>query len=37
MINDEIQYCVKVNNAFKSYGMYNVFNSLNMKVKSGSM
>lgn len=37
MINDETRYCVKVNNASKSYGRYNVIHSLNMKVKSGSM
>lgn len=37
MIDDEIQYGVKVINAFKSYGGNNVFNGLNMNVASGSM
>lgn len=37
MVDEEIQYDVKVVNAFKSYGSNNVINGLYMKVQSGSM
>lgn len=37
MIDEEIQYDVKVMNAFKRYGEHNVFNGLNMNVSSGSI
>ncbi|KAE9545466.1 hypothetical protein AGLY_001009 [Aphis glycines] len=37
MIDEEIQYDVKVINAFKRYGEHNVFNGLNMNVSSGSI
>jgi len=37
MTDEEIQYDVRVINAFKSYGRHNVFNGLNMNVSSGSM
>jgi len=33
----EIKYDIKVTNAFKKYGQNNIFNGLNMAVKSGSM
>lgn len=37
MHDEEVQYDIKVVNAFKSFGEYNVINGLNMKVRSGSM
>ncbi|XP_060841435.1 ABC transporter G family member 23-like isoform X1 [Rhopalosiphum padi] len=37
MTDEEIQYDVRVINAFKSYGRHNVFNGLNMNVSSGSI
>lgn len=37
MISEDVQYEVQVTNAYKNYGEKNVFNGLNMKVRSGSM
>lgn len=37
MREEIIKYDIKVINAFKKYGQNNVFNGLNMSVKSGSM
>lgn len=37
MHDNEVQYDIKVVNAFKSYGEYNVINGLHMEVRSGSM
>lgn len=37
MLLEEIQYEVKVLDAFKSYGGHNVLDGLNMKVPSCSM
>jgi len=37
MKEEKIKYDITVTNAFKKYGQNNVFNGLNMTVKSGSM
>ncbi|CAI6347958.1 unnamed protein product [Macrosiphum euphorbiae] len=37
MEDETIKYDIKVTNAFKKYGQNNVFDGLNMSVKSGSM
>lgn len=37
MIDENLQYDVKVQNAFKSYGENTILNGLNMNVTSGSM
>lgn len=37
MIDKEIDYSLNVFNAFKNYGTKNVFNGLNINVKSSSM
>lgn len=34
---EKIKYDITVTNAFKKYGQNNIFNGLNMTVKSGSM
>jgi len=37
MEEETIKYDITVTNAFKKYGQNNVFDGLNMSVKSGSM
>lgn len=37
MQDEEVQYDIKVVNAYKSFGDTNVINGLYMKVRSGSM
>lgn len=37
MEEETIKYDIKVTNAFKKYGQNNVFDGLNMSVKSSSM
>lgn len=37
MISEDIEYGIKVENAYKSYGKTSVINGFNMNVTSGSM
>lgn len=37
MVDEETEYDVTVENAFKSYGNNSIINGLNMKVNAGSM